>query len=398
MVPRAVVIGAGWAGEGHTIALRDAGVEVVALCGRTPEPAAAMAAKLAVPQVRFDWHAALEEFRPDIVSIATPAGPHREMAESAAQLGCHVACDKPLATNTTNARAMLEAVEKAGVKHGYAATGCYAPAIIHTQMLIAQGLIGRIYEIESVIHLNLPLLLPYCWLHQLDLGGGLLNNVFTHLLAQVLRATGGVVQAAAGETRTLIERTPVGPTIHDFRDVFPLLGTWAPTQASEWRPVDADLAYTIIVQLRLPQGEIANACFRGSMLGALPQGDYLVFHGEEGSLYVTGNLPGDDHIQCFMRGRGTWEEVPVAPEVAAPSPVQDDSQRAWNQFFREFVADVRGEGYAGYPTFHDGCTAAATIDAARAGRGWTTLSPGTGGAIAAEPAHEGRRALWSNPS
>ncbi len=38
MTMRAVVIGAGWAGEGHIIGLRDAGVEVVALFGRTPEP------------------------------------------------------------------------------------------------------------------------------------------------------------------------------------------------------------------------------------------------------------------------------------------------------------------------------------------------------------------------
>ncbi len=43
MTLRAVVIGTGWAGEGHTIALRAAGVEVVAMCGRTPEPAKAMA-------------------------------------------------------------------------------------------------------------------------------------------------------------------------------------------------------------------------------------------------------------------------------------------------------------------------------------------------------------------
>lgn len=32
---RAIVIGAGWAGEGHTLALRSAGVEVVALSGRS---------------------------------------------------------------------------------------------------------------------------------------------------------------------------------------------------------------------------------------------------------------------------------------------------------------------------------------------------------------------------
>ena len=32
---KAVVIGTGYAAEGHTVALRDAGVDVIALCGRT---------------------------------------------------------------------------------------------------------------------------------------------------------------------------------------------------------------------------------------------------------------------------------------------------------------------------------------------------------------------------
>jgi hypothetical protein len=45
----------------------------------------------------------------------------------------------------------------------------------------------------------------------------------------------------------------------------------------------------------------------------------------------------------------------------------------WNQLFREFVADVRGEGYAGYPTFHDGCAAAEIVEIALAQRGWTAL-------------------------
>jgi ketol-acid reductoisomerase len=33
MALRAVVIGTGWAGEGHTTALREAGVDVMAMCG-----------------------------------------------------------------------------------------------------------------------------------------------------------------------------------------------------------------------------------------------------------------------------------------------------------------------------------------------------------------------------
>ena len=57
---RAVVIGTGWASEGHTVALRDAGVEVIALCGRTPEPAQQRAAKLGIMDIAragYAWQA-----------------------------------------------------------------------------------------------------------------------------------------------------------------------------------------------------------------------------------------------------------------------------------------------------------------------------------------------------
>ena len=126
MTLRAIVTGTGWAGEGHTHALRAADVDVVAMCGRTPAPALAMAEKLGVKEVRFDWRTALHEFQPDIVTIATPAGPHHEIGVAAAEAGCHVVCEKPLAVDAAEARKMLAAVERAGVKHAYAATGCYA--------------------------------------------------------------------------------------------------------------------------------------------------------------------------------------------------------------------------------------------------------------------------------
>jgi predicted dehydrogenase len=249
MTIRAVVIGAGWAGEGHIIGLRDAGVEVVALFGRTPEPAFQRAAQLGITDVGFDWRAGLKELRPEIVSIATPADSHRAIAEFAAELGCHIVCEKPLATNAADALAMRQAVEEAGLKQAYAATGRYAPAIQQTRQLLADGVIGRVYEIESFAHLNVPMWrFPYCWVHRLELGGGMLNNLFTHHLAQVLYVTQGTVHAVAGEARALGDQAPVGPTIHDFRQLFALAGTWDPEQATEWRTADADMSYTVMLK------------------------------------------------------------------------------------------------------------------------------------------------------
>lgn len=376
MALRAIVVGAGWAGEGHVLGLRDAGVEVVALCGRTPEPAHRRAAQLGVDAVRFDWRAAIEEFRPDIVSIGVPAIPHREMVEFAAAAGCHIVCEKPLATSAADALAMFEAVERAGVKHGYAATGCYSSAIIHAQALIAQGAIGQLREVDSVLRWFLqPSTLPFCWLHQFGQGGGLLNNVFVHKLAQVLRATGGTVRRAAGEARADHQPVPLGPPIHDFRELFGPIEGWNPAQATEWRQADADMAFTVTAQIHMPDGNDVNALFRASIFGTTPHPEHLAFYGDAGALYMRGEHGQPDTIQRFVPERQAWEDVPIPPEVIAAQPTTEDLvQRCWNQFFREFAADVRGEGYAGYPTFHDGWAAAEVIDIARAQAGWTALS------------------------
>jgi predicted dehydrogenase len=132
---RAIVIGTGWAGEGHSLALRAAEVDVVALCGRTPEPTHELAQRLGIPAVRFDWRSTIQEFQPDIVTITTPAAPHREMAIAAAEAGSHVVCEKPLGVNATEAREMLAMVERRGVKHAYGATGCYAPPLRYVRRM-----------------------------------------------------------------------------------------------------------------------------------------------------------------------------------------------------------------------------------------------------------------------
>jgi predicted dehydrogenase len=370
MTLQAVVIGAGWAGEGHTIALREAGVEVVAMCGRTPEPAKAMAGKLGIDEVRFDWRQALESLRPDIVAIATPAAPHREIAEFAAGLGSHIMCDKPLGVNAEAARAMLAAVEQAGVKHAYGSTSRYSPACLYTRHLIAEGLIGQVREIESVFHFNTPSLVPYVWIHRLELGGGLLNNFLTHKLGQVLYVTGGKLMVVTGQAQRLVERVPVGPAIHDFRTIFGQLVE--PDERTEWREVDADTGYSVIVQMEMPDGGVASALFKGSARAVGRTSEYLAFYGERGTLHLSGpNAP--DNLEHFDHKLREWQALPIPAQVIEALPQVDDPvQRGWNQLFREFVADIQREGDAGYPTFYEGWLHNEVIDIVRSGRGWTS--------------------------
>src|SRR5206468_2245681 len=94
MALRAVVLGAGSAGEGHSIALKEAGVEVAAICSRTAAVVGKVADDLGIAIASTDWRRTLAEVRPDIVAVATPGDTHVEMVEAALALGCHVYIDK----------------------------------------------------------------------------------------------------------------------------------------------------------------------------------------------------------------------------------------------------------------------------------------------------------------
>ena len=189
--------------------------------------------------------------------------------------------------------------------------------------------------------------------------------------------TRGTVTAAMGTTSCSIDRAPVGPPVHDFRQLFNAILTPDQAAAVEWRRVDVDLGFTLLLQLRMPAGHTATALFTMPEGTQEPHPNSVTFHGSNGTLYLSATPSGywpDSSIRHFDTARGAWIDVTIAEEVIGALPqVENGEQRQWNQLFREFVADVRGEGAAGYPTFRDGWVAGEVMDIVRNGRNWTRL-------------------------
>jgi predicted dehydrogenase len=368
VVVRAVVIGTGFAGEGYVKALRTSGVDVVALCGRSAETAEAMGDRLDVAEVRLDWRAAIDDLTPDVVVIATPAAPHVEMAEYAAGRGAHLLCEKPLGRNADEARRMLEAVEAAGVKHAYGGTSRYDLVLGHARDLIADGAIGDLLEIELVYHWGLPPLMPYCWVHRLELGGGVLFNAYTHVLAQAQYVSGGVARWATGRTDVVIDRVPVGPPLHDFRQ-------WAPLDpdqvaAGEWQHNDADLSATVITGLDLPEGRGIAALFHSSALTSARHPGYLALYGTTGTLHLDGP-PWYTELHLLQAGNGGWRDITITPD-------EDPIQSGWDHLVADLIDDVNGSDRRLYPTFHDGFLANLLIDQVRDGNPSDAIAVTTG--------------------
>jgi predicted dehydrogenase len=172
-----------------------------------------------------------------------------------------------------------------------------------------------------------------------------------------------------------VDRAPDCGAVHDFRDNFNPDAIVEPDEHTVWRPVDADLAYTVMVELAMPAGGVANGLFRASAMANCRYDDYLAFYGERGTLHLSGpNAP--DRIEHYDRTTRQWQALAVPPEILAQLPqVEEPVQRDWNQFYREFVADIHGAGYSGYPTFYEGMLHNDVFDAVRSGNGWSTNSP-----------------------
>src|SRR5690606_32933845 len=103
--------------------------KLVAVCGRDEAALQAMAARYGYEKTYTNWRNMLEDDAVQLVDNGGPNDTHAEPSILAAQAGKHIFCEKPLARTAEEAKAMLDAVTKAGVKHGVAFNYRFVPAI-----------------------------------------------------------------------------------------------------------------------------------------------------------------------------------------------------------------------------------------------------------------------------
>src|SRR5690348_4586443 len=107
------IIGLGF-GRAHIPAWQSQGCTVVGVCQRDAGNAKAVADRYGVSRAFERWEDLIADARPDIVDIATPPHLHHRIVLEALASGAHVLCEKPMAMNAGEARAMTEAASRAG--------------------------------------------------------------------------------------------------------------------------------------------------------------------------------------------------------------------------------------------------------------------------------------------
>ncbi|MFC9841829.1 Gfo/Idh/MocA family protein [Streptomyces sp. NPDC060223] len=231
------VVGFGWMGRVHTqayarvrhhyprLALRP---ELVTVAEDVPGRAEEAAAQFGFAGAVRDWREVAADPRVRAVSITAPNFLHREIGVAMAEAGKHIWIEKPVGLTAADARAVADAVAKAGVQGTVGFNYRNAPAVEAARELIASG------ELGTVTHVRVRLFSDYAahpegaltWRYERERGGsGVLGDLASHG-ADLARHLLGEITSLTADTAIFVpERArPTGSTTGHTRSADGELG------------------------------------------------------------------------------------------------------------------------------------------------------------------------------
>jgi predicted dehydrogenase len=151
-------------------------VEIAAVASARPGAAARYAAERGISTAHDSYVALLADETIDIVYVGLPIAAHARWAIAALEAGKHVICEKPFALDATEARAMVEAAERAGRRLMEAFHYRYHPLFEHVMDLCRGGRLGQIERLVGCLDVSIPFD-PTAIRHAPQLGGGALMDL-----------------------------------------------------------------------------------------------------------------------------------------------------------------------------------------------------------------------------
>ncbi|MEU2052192.1 Gfo/Idh/MocA family protein [Streptomyces bungoensis] len=219
------VVGFGWMGRVHTQAyarvrhhyprlpLRP---ELVAVAEEVPGRAEEAAERYGFATATRDWREVAADPRVRAVSVTAPNFLHREIGVAMAEAGKHLWIEKPVGLTGEDARAVADAVARAGVQGAVGFNYRSAPAVEAARDLIASGGIG------TVTHVRIRLFSDYAahpdgaltWRYERERGGsGVLGDLASHG-ADLARFLLGDIASLTADTAVFVPQRarPAGAT------------------------------------------------------------------------------------------------------------------------------------------------------------------------------------------
>jgi predicted dehydrogenase len=288
------IIGTGWGTRVQVPAFRAAGFNAVALAARNREKTIQQAQKLEIDFATDDWRKLLARDDVRFVSIVTPPNTHKEMAIAALQAGKHVLCEKPMALNTSETQAMVEAAQAHGGQYAIIDHELrFLPSFQLARQRVQRGDLGALRHVEVSVTTTsrADLNRPWNWWSDAEQGGGVLGALGSHQI-DTLQFLFGPIAAVSGLLNTFIAERP---------------------SDRERRPVTADDYAAFLV--RLKSGGLGTVSL--SVVAGVDEPNRLTAHCEHGALRLQAG-----RILIAKRG-DTFEDVTPPDSVNVPSSLRD---------------------------------------------------------------------------
>ena len=238
------IVGCGFMGRTHSNAYHrvnqffDVAYQPVlkALADNMKERAEEFARRWDWQRVETDWRKLVEAPDIDLVDICTPNNTHGEISLAAAAAGKMILCEKPLAMNLAEARAMVQAVEKSGMPNMVMFNYRRVPAIALAKQIIDEGKLGRIFHYRATyfqdwtISRNVPVGGLANWrLDKEVAGAGVSGDLSTHNIDTAIWLNGSIAEVC-GMTEIFIrdrKRPDGSPARVEIDDVCTFLARFA---------------------------------------------------------------------------------------------------------------------------------------------------------------------------
>ncbi len=279
------------------------------------------------------------------VTIATPPHTHAPVAIAAADAGKHLICEKPFALDAAEARAMLDAAERAGVTHLVGHEFRWAPERSVAARALAAGAIGEPRFASFVSYTPLvadpETKMPRWWFDE-GAGGGWLGASGSHVVDQIRTWLGEIASVSA--TLSVVSK----------------------------RAGVAEDSFTVRFRTRSREGATVDGVLQQTAAAWGPYGGMTKVAGTDGSLWTDGDA-------VWVADRDGARVLPV-PDDLVPPPAPEASDDPRHQFTHLEVgpytrlcevlrAGVEGRPHAApvpVPTFADGVACMEVLDAIRA--------------------------------
>ena len=187
------VVGCGKIADAHAAQIaRIAGCRIVAACDREPLMARQFSARFGVTHQFADLERLLSESRPDVVHLTTPPATHFDLAMQCLDRGCHVYVEKPFTLRALEARELIAAARRKGLKITVGHDEQFGHASRRLRGIVQSGYLGGqpvhmesvyCYDLGASRYARAVLCNRQHWVRRLP--GGLLQNIISHGIARI---------------------------------------------------------------------------------------------------------------------------------------------------------------------------------------------------------------------